>query len=346
MARVNWAIGTAACLFTVPVEVFAPDWSATVVAAPVISPLSKTSNTPITVTLTTATAGAEIRYTLDGTDPDPSAALYSGPFVVGQSAVLKARAYKVDLTPSGISSVTYELKVPLPSFSPLGGTHLSSVLVTVSDSQTGAEIHYTTDGVDPTLSDPVIASGGNLDLDSSLALKARAWIEGWTTSDVRSSAYVIKVAPPVLSPGPGTFTAPQVVTASSATPDAALHYTVNGVEPTEEGAVRCRVGGVTLDRSMNFKVRAFKSGLTASDTVGGNYGFAFPQVSAPTLAPSPGAYAETQLVTLEDSDAEATIRFTLDGSDPGFRSRIYASPILVDADTEIRARAFKRGFSA
>ena len=332
-------IGTAAGPFTVPVEVFAPDWSATVVAAPVISPLSKTSNTPITVTLTTATAGAEIRYTLDGTDPDPSAALYSGPFVVGQSAVLKARAYKVDLTPSGISSVTYELKVPLPSFSPLGGTHLSSVLVTVSDSQTGAEIHYTTDGVDPTLSDPVIASGGNLDLDSSLALKARAWIEGWTTSDVRSSAYVIKVAPPVLSPGPGTFTAPQVVTASSATPDAALHYTVNGVEPTEEGAV-LPSGGVTLDRSMNFKVRAFKSGLTASDTVGGNYGFAFPQVSAPTLAPSPGAYTETQLVTLEDSDAEATIRFTLDGSDPDFRSRIYASPILVDADTEIRARAF------
>jgi hypothetical protein len=51
------------------------------------------------VKLEVATPGAEIRYTLDGTDPNENSTLYAGPFVPQNSAVLKARAFKTGMKP-------------------------------------------------------------------------------------------------------------------------------------------------------------------------------------------------------------------------------------------------------
>jgi hypothetical protein len=58
----------------------------------------------------------------------------------------------------------------------------------------GSVIHYTTNGSDPTESDPVIASGSTVVVDHSLTLKARAFRTGFTTSAVRSTTYTV-VAP-------------------------------------------------------------------------------------------------------------------------------------------------------
>lgn len=41
----------------------------------------------------------------------------------------------------------------------------------------------------------------------------------------------LKVAPPVFSPSPGTYTSPQDVTVSCSTPDATIHYTTDGSDP-------------------------------------------------------------------------------------------------------------------
>ena len=46
---------------------------------------------PVAVALATTTAGAEIRYTLDGSEPDETSVLYAGPVVVDRSLTLKAR---------------------------------------------------------------------------------------------------------------------------------------------------------------------------------------------------------------------------------------------------------------
>lgn len=46
------------------------------------------------VTLATATAGAEIRYTLDGAEPSASSKIYSGPFEIKATATIRAKAYK------------------------------------------------------------------------------------------------------------------------------------------------------------------------------------------------------------------------------------------------------------
>jgi arylsulfatase A-like enzyme len=78
-----------------------------VVSMPSISPSGGTFTTTQTVTLSTATAGAEIRYTTNGSDPSSSSALYSSPFSLSSSATVKARAFKSGMTESSIASATF-----------------------------------------------------------------------------------------------------------------------------------------------------------------------------------------------------------------------------------------------
>jgi hexosaminidase len=53
----------------------------------------KIFNGPLTITLSCAEPNAEIRYTLDGSEPDEKSALYKNPFTIEQSCMLKARAF-------------------------------------------------------------------------------------------------------------------------------------------------------------------------------------------------------------------------------------------------------------
>ena len=84
------------------------------VAKPVISgPKTELFASPAEVILTFATAGAEIRYTLDGSDPTESSALYERPIVITGDVTVKARAFAKDLKPSAIAAATYRLKAEL-----------------------------------------------------------------------------------------------------------------------------------------------------------------------------------------------------------------------------------------
>lgn len=77
-------------------------WSAIAIHTPLspitIAPQATTFVTEQTITLTCATAGAEIRYTLDGSDPTLTSPVYRAPFTVTESTVVKARAVRPGLT--------------------------------------------------------------------------------------------------------------------------------------------------------------------------------------------------------------------------------------------------------
>lgn len=55
---------------------------------------------PIAVALATTTAGAEIRYTLDGSEPTEASALYAAPVPVDRSLTFKAKGFKPGAAPS------------------------------------------------------------------------------------------------------------------------------------------------------------------------------------------------------------------------------------------------------
>jgi len=52
---------------------------------------------PETVTLTSATANVEIRYTLDGSEPNLQSLLYTGPFTIDHTVTVQARAFRPGL---------------------------------------------------------------------------------------------------------------------------------------------------------------------------------------------------------------------------------------------------------
>jgi spore coat protein CotH len=62
----------------------------------------------VTVSVASATADAEIRYTLDGATPDETSPRYDAPLTLTYSAVLKARAYALDHAPSGVSAFAFD----------------------------------------------------------------------------------------------------------------------------------------------------------------------------------------------------------------------------------------------
>ena len=60
----------------------------------------------------------------------------------------------------------------------------------------GAIIHYTTNGADPTQSDPGISSGGSVRISKSGVLKARAFKSGLSPSRVTTATYVVLASDP------------------------------------------------------------------------------------------------------------------------------------------------------
>ena len=80
-------------------------------------------------------------------------------------------------------------KVATPTFSPSPGTYTTAQDVTISCTTSGATIHYTTNGTDPTDSSPVYSSA--IHISSTTTLKARAYRNGWNPSDVASGTYTI-----------------------------------------------------------------------------------------------------------------------------------------------------------
>jgi chitinase len=77
------------------------------VETPTIDPDGGTFDNATTITLSCATKGAMIRYTLDGSDPISISARYSGPIIVNSSCTVKARAFKGSCTDSEIASETF-----------------------------------------------------------------------------------------------------------------------------------------------------------------------------------------------------------------------------------------------
>jgi uncharacterized repeat protein (TIGR03803 family) len=80
-------------------------------AAPVFSPGAGTYTSAQTVTITSATSGASIRYTTDGSTPTETAGtLYSGPFSVSTTATLSAIAFKSGLADSAVITLAYTIQ--------------------------------------------------------------------------------------------------------------------------------------------------------------------------------------------------------------------------------------------
>jgi hypothetical protein len=157
-------------------------------------------------------------------------------------------------------------RVIRPVFTPDGGTYNSEQNVVITCATDGATIHYTTNGIDPTESDPTIISGSSILIDHSLTLKARAWKSGLDPSNIKSANYQLVVTTPVFAPDGGFYQSEQDVVITCMTSGATIHYTTNGIDPTESDPTIASGGSVlvSVDPSTTLKARAWKAGLEPS----------------------------------------------------------------------------------
>lgn len=89
------------------------------VETPTFTPPSGNYYSAQSVSIASATVGATIHYTIDGTDPDETSAVYSTPLSVSTTTTIKAKAYLTGMSPSGIASSLYRFPIVVNSIAAL-----------------------------------------------------------------------------------------------------------------------------------------------------------------------------------------------------------------------------------
>ena len=248
------------------------------VERPVISLAAGTYTSAKSTTISCATIGAVIKYTTDDTDPINGKTYVAGTKIpltnnattTSVITTIKAIAIKNAMTNSDPASATYTITgtVPTPVLSLSPGTYPDAQSVTISCTAPDAVIHYTVNGKEPTVNDPVINSGDFIAVLTTETLKAKAWQKDWITSATAGAAYIIsQVAAPVISPDGGNYESAQSVTISCNTPGVVIHYTLNGNDPTLSDPVIATGAAITIssDVPVTLKARAWKNGLYTSN---------------------------------------------------------------------------------
>lgn len=147
----------------------------------------------ISVELTTATEGAKLYYTTDGSTPTAgNGTLYSGAIRISRDTVLKVIAVKDGFVDSSVMVFDYKvtLTVAQPNPSLAGGKYEGNQTVTITCTTEGAKIYYTIDGSTPTAENGILYTGP-ITLSKSCILKVIAVMEGRTDSKVVSRTYNI-----------------------------------------------------------------------------------------------------------------------------------------------------------
>jgi len=96
-------------------------------------------------------------------------------------------------TPNGPNNTTPGLSSVEPvTFSVRGGIYTSSRTISLSTTTGGADIHYTTDGSEPTVNDPEY--NGPITISSNTPLRARAFSPPLIESKVRTQTYLFNIS--------------------------------------------------------------------------------------------------------------------------------------------------------
>jgi hypothetical protein len=200
------------------------------VAKPSANPAGGTYTGTQNVTLATSTEGASIYYTTNGVDPTISSTLYTVPIPVTVNTTIKAIAVKDGMTTSTVLTAAYSIRAVTPTAEPPEGTYEGTRNVTLTTDTAEALIYYTIDGTTPTTTSPLY--NGLITVEVNTVIKAIAVKEGMTNSTVLTGYYYIAVAAPEADPPAGTYSGARNVTLTTATPGAAIYYTLDGTHPT------------------------------------------------------------------------------------------------------------------
>lgn len=191
---------------------------------------------------------------------------------------------------------------------------------------------------------------GAAGLDTSDGLHLTATASDHLAAFVSAQLKLVKPRPlynqvlaPLISPNGGAFSAAQSVTITTAAFGAAIHFTLDGSEPTTSSPVY--TGAITVSSTSTVKAIAAKAGAANSAVSSANFTITLAQVATPSFSPAAGSYTSAQSVTISCATVGASIYYSTDGSAPTTSSTLYSGAISVASTTTIRAIAVTSGMT-
>ncbi|RII30001.1 MAG: hypothetical protein CXR30_09400 [Geobacter sp.] len=270
----------------------------------------------------------------------PTAITTVAPFTINQATTPGGSAV------AGVTLSDTYTQLPHTTALPAGGLYNTAQSVILSTTA-GATIYYTLDNKTPTTSSAKYTSAKAISANTTL--KYIGVDASGNQESVRQENYVFdKIAPTAV-----LFQTPALTTNS-----ASASVIVGG---TDIVSYKYQLDGVPTDITTATEtpiatpiaLTALLDGGHILNVIGkdsaGNWqdgkkptGWSWTvktTMPATTAAPAGGVYHADQAVTLTCTDATAKIYYTLDGTDPGINSLLYAAPIPIVKDTTIKFKA-------
>jgi hypothetical protein len=236
-------------------------------------------------------------------------------------------------------------QVPTPTFSPAPGTYAAPQSVAINDAFSAATIYYTTDGTSPSTSSAVYQNP--ITVSAKTTIKALAVYGGTFKNSTASAAYTFKVPAPVFGLAAGTFSSPQAVNISvtiadeTNSPIAVIWYTTDGTTPVpgQGTAVQYALGSpVPINQTTVLKAVGTSPGWTTSSVTSATYTLKVPE---PAFALPMGTYSTPQSAAISDSNSNAVIWYTTDGTTPvpgqGTAVQYTGTPVSITQTTMLKA---------
>lgn len=340
-----------------------------------ISPNGGNFTGPVTVTISGATEGSTIHYTLNGADPTSSDPVFEESIVVNQKLTLKARAFLPDGYATSRVAVA-EFKLPFV------GTTVD-ILPKYDLAVEGPPYYYVVDYPNSLTLTTNYSHGQDtsifyqFDLSSLAAIPLPDWSTGLRINSVEFCGVANSAAggedavfQDALYPVSSDWT-PSTITYANrpargprlCTWDFTAYTAMNwyyASSPALTSAVQAALNNPT-SKLISFNVAAvnppnLKAGShyyldnlsyspgAYSTRLRVYYDFAAGDpVDNVTISPNGGSFTGPVTVTLSCDTPDATIYYTLDGTDPTQDSHLYSTALVVDNTTMIKARAYATG---
>ena len=313
-----------------------------------ISVAGGTFNNTTNIIVATATDGADLRYTLDGSEPSLQSFRWTNGLHI--NGPLKVKGFKNGYTAATTISNLFRFVVGdvIVNFVSLSSSN--SIPITVSSVTSDTTFYYTYDGSEPSESSPSSQklSGTGLLVDRNGLLKIKGFKSGFEPSTTWSNIISLKVASPVIDPGSTNAFNPLRISLEGATDQSKIYWTLNGSNPTEQtGTEYVPNVPFEISRSGQLKARAFRKDFAASDVSTANFELIF----APLKFQRAGG-TNVNEITFEVSTATASrgaetgIYYTTDGSDPTTNSFSYTGPKALSTNALVKVVGIRDGYTS